>query len=120
MSVPDRPPAARVRDAAGVERLRRSLDAKGRTRLKQITTPSRPCPATGDGHADELEDALATRLDDGAEVIVGFHDEQLLKMFGRRMWLVRMRIVEGEQLPDPSAFARRLATLLERGLPQAA
>ena len=28
--------------------------------------------------------------------------------------------VEGEQLPDPPAFARRLAMLLERGLPQAA
>ncbi len=37
-------------------------------------------------------------------------------------WLLldQARIVEGEQLPDPSAFARRLATLLERGLPAAA
>ena len=37
-------------------------------------------------------------------------------------WLLldQARIVEGEQLPDPAAFARRLATLLERGLPQAA
>jgi molecular chaperone HtpG len=37
-------------------------------------------------------------------------------------WLLldQARIVEGEQLPDPSAFARRLATLLERGLPTAA
>jgi molecular chaperone HtpG len=34
-------------------------------------------------------------------------------------WLLldQARIVEGEQLPDPSAFARRLALLLERGLP---
>jgi molecular chaperone HtpG len=34
-------------------------------------------------------------------------------------WLLldQARIVEGEQLPDPAAFARRLATLLERGLP---
>jgi molecular chaperone HtpG len=34
-------------------------------------------------------------------------------------WLLldQARIVEGEQLPDPSAFARRLASLLERGLP---
>jgi molecular chaperone HtpG len=34
-------------------------------------------------------------------------------------WLLldQARIVEGEQLPDPPAFARRLATLLERGLP---
>jgi molecular chaperone HtpG len=37
-------------------------------------------------------------------------------------WLLldQARIVEGEQLPDPPAFARRLAALLERGLPQAA
>src|SRR5215472_7077202 len=36
-------------------------------------------------------------------------------------WLLldQARIVEGEQLPDPPAFARRLAALLERGLPQA-
>jgi molecular chaperone HtpG len=36
-------------------------------------------------------------------------------------WLLldQARIVEGEQLPDPSAFARRLASLLERGLPAA-
>ncbi|HYM03126.1 MAG TPA: molecular chaperone HtpG [Stellaceae bacterium] len=33
-------------------------------------------------------------------------------------WLLldQARIVEGEQLPDPSAFARRLATVLEKGL----
>ncbi len=37
-------------------------------------------------------------------------------------WLLldQARIVEGEQLPDPSAFARRLALLLERALPAAA
>ena len=37
-------------------------------------------------------------------------------------WLLldQARIVEGEHLPDPSAFARRLSTLLERGLPAAA
>jgi molecular chaperone HtpG len=37
-------------------------------------------------------------------------------------WLLldQARIVEGEQLPDPSAFARRLALLLERGLPATA
>jgi molecular chaperone HtpG len=36
-------------------------------------------------------------------------------------WLLldQARIVEGEQLPDPPAFARRLAGLLERGLPAA-
>lgn len=37
-------------------------------------------------------------------------------------WLLldQARIVEGEQLPDPSGFARRLAMLLERGLTAAA
>jgi molecular chaperone HtpG len=37
-------------------------------------------------------------------------------------WLLldQARIVEGEQLPDPPAFARRLAAALERGLPVAA
>jgi len=37
-------------------------------------------------------------------------------------WLLldQARILEGEQLPDPAAFARRLAALLERGLPAAA
>src|SRR5437762_1681440 len=37
-------------------------------------------------------------------------------------WLLldQARIIEGEQLPDPAAFARRLATLLERGLPATA
>jgi len=36
-------------------------------------------------------------------------------------WLLldQARIVEGEQLPDPPGFARRLAMLLERGLPEA-
>jgi molecular chaperone HtpG len=37
-------------------------------------------------------------------------------------WLLldQARIIEGEQLPDPPAFARRLASLLQRGLPAAA
>ncbi len=41
---------------------------------------------------------------------------------GEFAWLLldQARIIEGEQLPDPPAFARRLAELLERGLPQAA
>jgi len=40
------------------------------------------------------------------------------EQLGEFAWLLldQARIVEGEQLPDPSAFARRLATLLERGL----
>ncbi|HTQ32826.1 MAG TPA: molecular chaperone HtpG [Stellaceae bacterium] len=40
---------------------------------------------------------------------------------GEFAWLLldQARIIEGEQLPDPPAFARRLALLLERGLPAA-
>jgi molecular chaperone HtpG len=41
------------------------------------------------------------------------------EQLGEFAWLLldQARIVEGEQLPDPPAFARRLAMLLERGLP---
>ncbi len=47
---------------------------------------------------------------------------QLSGQLSEFAWLLldQARIVEGEQLPDPPAFARRLAQLLERGLPQAA
>ena len=43
------------------------------------------------------------------------------EQLGEFAWLLldQARIVEGEQLPDPPAFARRLASLLERGLPAA-
>ena len=43
------------------------------------------------------------------------------EQLGEFAWLLldQARIVEGEQLPDPPAFARRLALLLERGLPTA-
>src|ERR1700704_4329284 len=36
------------------------------------------------------------------------------------LFLDQARIVEGEQLPDPPAFARRLSSLPQRGLPAAA
>jgi molecular chaperone HtpG len=41
------------------------------------------------------------------------------EQLGEFAWLLldQARIVEGEQLPDPPAFARRLAMLLEKGLP---
>jgi hypothetical protein len=44
------------------------------------------------------------------------------EQLGEFAWLLldQARIVEGEQLPDPAAFARRLAALLERGLPATA
>jgi molecular chaperone HtpG len=37
-----------------------------------------------------------------------------------RLLLDQARIVEGEPLPDPGAFARRMSTLLAKGLPAAA
>jgi molecular chaperone HtpG len=48
-------------------------------------------------------------------------DSGASEQLGEFAWLLldQARIVEGEQLPDPPAFARRLATLLERGLPAA-
>jgi len=44
------------------------------------------------------------------------------KQLSEFAWLLldQARIIEGEQLPDPPAFARRLASLLQRGLPAAA
>jgi molecular chaperone HtpG len=60
--------------------------------------------------------SLIERL--AASVGEGGASEQLSEF----AWLLldQARIVEGEQLPDPPGFARRLALLLERGLPQAA
>ena len=48
-------------------------------------------------------------------------DSGASEQLGEFAWLLldQARIVEGEQLPDPPAFARRLAALLERGLPAA-
>jgi len=48
-------------------------------------------------------------------------DSGASEQLGEFAWLLldQARIVEGEQLPDPPAFARRLASLLERGLPAA-
>ena len=58
------------------------------------------------------------RLIERLAASVGGRSDQLSEF----AWLLldQARIVEGEQLPDPSAFARRLATLLERGLPAVA
>jgi molecular chaperone HtpG len=49
-------------------------------------------------------------------------EEGASERLGEFAWLLldQARILEGEQLPDPPAFARRLAALLERGLPSTA
>jgi molecular chaperone HtpG len=43
------------------------------------------------------------------------------EQLGEFAWLLldQARILEGEALPDPGAFARRLTLLLEKGLPEA-
>jgi len=49
-----------------------------------------------DDECDDRDDALATLLPEGAEVSVAYHDEQRRNMYHRIVWLVRMRIVDGE------------------------
>jgi molecular chaperone HtpG len=80
----------------------RQLDASA-TRILEVN-PSHPlirrlaerAGAAGEGAAGE---AASNGLDDAA-------------------WLLldQARIVEGEQLPDPAAFARRLAAVMEKGI----
>jgi molecular chaperone HtpG len=50
--------------------------------------------------------------------LVGSEGAAQSQSLGDFAWLLldQARILEGEQLPDPSAFARRLATVLEKGL----
>jgi molecular chaperone HtpG len=62
------------------------------------------------------KNALVERL----AAIVG--QEGASDQLGEFAWLLldQARILEGEPLPDPSAFARRLSTLLEKGLKVAA
>ena len=54
--------------------------------------------ATRGTMADGSNDALETLLDDGAEIVVGFYDEERRDMFRRSMWIVRFRIEEGEHV----------------------
>jgi molecular chaperone HtpG len=80
----------------------RQLDASA-TRILEVN-PSHPlirrlaerAEAAGDGAAEE---GVSGGLDDAA-------------------WLLldQARIVEGEQLPDPAAFARRLSSVMEKGI----
>jgi len=54
-------------------------------------------PEASVGHEDDSDDALATLLPDHSEVVVGYVDERLLDMYHRKVWLVRLRILEGDQ-----------------------
>jgi hypothetical protein len=80
-----------VRDPEKVARLRRVLDEEGRARLDRIIQGPPP-PAS----PDELEDALATLLEDREEALVEFVDEAKRDLFHRAVWIVRLRILEGE------------------------
>jgi molecular chaperone HtpG len=110
-------------------------DVRGSERL----TDSAVCLVADEGDMDmHLERLLKQhrQLDSGAKRILELNPrhkliERLAASVGEAgasdrlaeyAWLLldQARIVEGESLPDPPAFARRLASLLERGLAQAA
>ena len=110
-------------------------DVRGSERL----TDSAVCLVADEGDMDmHLERLLKQhrQLDAGAKRILELNPRHSLierlaasvgeagasEQLSEYAWLLldQARIVEGESLPDPPAFARRLASLLERGLPQAA
>jgi molecular chaperone HtpG len=108
-------------------------------RSSERLTDSAVCLVADEGDIDmHLERLLKThrQLDTAAKRILELNPRHsLIERLAARVgeagaseqlsefaWLLldQARIIEGEQLPDPPAFARRLATLLERGLPAAA
>jgi molecular chaperone HtpG len=108
-------------------------------RSSERLTDSAVCLVADEGDLDmHLERLLKQhrQLDSGAKRILELNPQHPLiarlaasvgesgasEQLSEFAWLLldQARIVEGEQLPDPSAFARRLAALLERGLPAAA
>jgi molecular chaperone HtpG len=114
-------------------------DAVKDVRSSDRLTDSAVCLVADEGDMDmHLERLLKQhrQLDAGAKRILELNPRHKLierlaasvgesstsDQIGEFAWLLldQARIVEGEQLPDPPAFARRLAQLLERGLPQVA
>jgi molecular chaperone HtpG len=114
-------------------------DAVKDVRSSDRLTDSAVCLVADEGDMDmHLERLLKQhhRLDTAAKRILELNPRhQLIErlaatigesgasdQIGDFAWLLldQARIVEGEQLPDPPAFARRLAVLLERGLPRTA
>ena len=110
-------------------------DVRGSDRL----TDSAVCLVADEGDMDmHLERLLKQhqRLDNTAKRILEVNPKNSLiqrlaatigqdgasDQLGEFAWLFldQARILEGEQLPDPTAFARRLALLLEKGLAKAA
>ena len=114
-------------------------DAVKDVRASERLTDSAVCLVADEGDMDmHLERLLKQhrQLDTAAKRILEINPRHTLierlaasvgeagasDQLGEFAWLLldQARILEGEQLPDPPAFARRLASLLERGLPQAA
>jgi len=108
-------------------------------RLSERLTDSAVCLVADEGDMDmHLERLLKQhqRLDNTAKRILEVNPKNSLiqrlaatigqdgasDQLGEFAWLFldQARILEGEQLPDPTAFARRLALLLEKGLAKAA
>jgi molecular chaperone HtpG len=110
-------------------------DAVKDVRSSERLTDSAVCLVADEGDIDmHLERLLKQhrQLDSAAKRILELNPRHRLierlaasvgatgasEQLGEFAWLLldQARIVEGEQLPDPPAFARRLAMLLERGL----
>jgi hypothetical protein len=70
------------------------VDAKRKPRVVAMRPADPQTGPTPDG--DDLDDALATLLEDGAEVVVAFRDEARRHMYHRDVWLVRLQILDGE------------------------
>jgi molecular chaperone HtpG len=132
------PPPAKLASLIAIFKLALG-DAVKDVRSSDRLTDSAVCLVADEGDMDmHLERLLKQhrQLDTAAKRILELNPshkliERLAASVGERgasdqlsefAWLLldQARIVEGEQLPDPPAFARRLAELLERGLPQAA
>jgi molecular chaperone HtpG len=113
-------------------------DAVKDVRSSARLTDSAVCLVADEGDMDmHLERLLKAhrQLDDAAKRILEINPNHKLierlaasvgeagasEQLSEYAWLLldQARIVEGEPLADPPAFARRLATLLERGLPAA-
>jgi hypothetical protein len=70
-----------------------SEDAEWRVADAEIT---KALAETERAAPDDLNDALATLLENGSDVVVGFVDEAKRDLFHRAVWIVRFRIEEGE------------------------
>jgi molecular chaperone HtpG len=133
----DKPAAAPAKLASLIAIFKLALgDAVKDVRSSERLTDSAVCLVADEGDIDmHLERLLKQhrQLDTAAKRILELNPrhrliERLASSVGETgaseqlsefAWLLldQARIVEGEHLPDPPAFARRLATLLERGLP---